>query len=89
MRRETARLARRVSDDIAAEQRPVNRIVVKVRYAPFHTRTHGHSLSAPTIDPQEIEARALAELAQFSEHCPVRLLGVCGEFSTHPQPGIP
>jgi DNA polymerase-4 len=86
VRRETSRLARRVADDIAAEQRPVSRIVVKVRYAPFFTRTHGQTLSAPTTDPAAIEACALAALAQFSEHRPVRLLGVRGEFSTHTQP---
>src|ERR1022692_3443008 len=47
VRGEVVRLARLVAADAAAEQRPVARVVVKVRYAPFLTRTHGHPLAAP------------------------------------------
>jgi DNA polymerase-4 len=86
VRGEICRLARLVADDIAAEQRPVSRIVVKVRYAPFLTHTHGQPLPTPTQDPAAIEAAALATLDQFTEHRPVRLLGVRGEFADHPSP---
>ena len=80
VRREVVRLARQVSGDVAQEERPAARVVVKVRYAPFTTRTHGHQLAAPASDPALIEEAALAALAQFTEGRPVRLLGVRAEF---------
>ena len=56
-------------------------IVVKVRYAPFLTHTHGRALAAPTLDPSAIEAAALSALELFTDRRPVRLLGVRGEFA--------
>jgi nucleotidyltransferase/DNA polymerase involved in DNA repair len=82
VRAEVARLARQVAADIAAEQRPAGRVVVKVRYVPFFTQTHGHPLAEPTTDPAPIEQAALAALDQFSGRRPVRLLGVRAEFAS-------
>ena len=73
-------LARRVADDVVGEQRRVVRVVVKVRFAPFDTRTHGGALPEPTVDPEAIERAALAALDGFTERRPVRLLGVRAEF---------
>jgi nucleotidyltransferase/DNA polymerase involved in DNA repair len=81
VREEIRRLARRVSDDVAAEQRPAARIIVKVRYAPFLTYTRGCPLAEPTMDPAAIEAGALAALDRFTRQDPVRLLGVRAEFA--------
>jgi nucleotidyltransferase/DNA polymerase involved in DNA repair len=81
VRREVARLAGLVADDVAVEQRPAVRVVVKVRFAPFTTRTHGQSLGAPTADRAVIEQAAQAALGQFSEGRPVRLLGVRAELA--------
>jgi DNA polymerase-4 len=81
VRAEVMRLAREVAADIAAEQRPASRVVVKVRYVPFFTQTHGHPLGEPTTDPAPIEQAALAALGQFSGRRAVRLLGVRAEFS--------
>ncbi|HUD40185.1 MAG TPA: DNA polymerase IV [Streptosporangiaceae bacterium] len=81
VRAEVARIAATVSEDVAAEGRPAARIVVKVRYAPFFTKTHGHALSEPTADPLAIEAAALVALGGFTRHDPVRLLGVRAEFA--------
>jgi nucleotidyltransferase/DNA polymerase involved in DNA repair len=53
---------------------------VKVRYAPFFTRTHGRPLAEPTTDAAAIEQAALAALDLFTERRPVRLLGVRAEF---------
>jgi nucleotidyltransferase/DNA polymerase involved in DNA repair len=78
---EVAKIAATVSDDVAAEGRPAARIVVKVRYAPFFTKTHGHSLAEPTSDATAIEAAALAALDGFTRRDPVRLLGVRAEFA--------
>jgi len=80
VRREVSVLARRVADDVVAEQRPVVRVVVKVRYAPFFTSTHGHLLGQPTTDAAVIGAAALAALERFEGRRPVRLLGVRAEF---------
>jgi DNA polymerase-4 len=80
VRAEVVRLAREVAADIAAERRPARRVVVKVRYVPFFTQTHGHPLRTPATDPVPIEQAALAALDRFSGRRPVRLLGVRAEF---------
>jgi len=77
---EVAKIARMVSEDVAAEGRLAARIVVKVRFAPFFTKTHGQGLAEPTGDPAAIEAAALAALDWFTRRDPVRLLGVRAEF---------
>jgi DNA polymerase-4 len=79
--REVARVARVVCGDVAAEGRPVVRVVVKVRYAPFVTRTHGYALPGPTSDPEVITDGAARALAAFTGRDPVRLLGVRAEFA--------
>ena len=61
------------------------RVVVKVRYAPFTTQTHGQPLPGPTTDAAPIRAAALAALDQFTGRRPVRLLGVRAEFGRTPQ----
>jgi DNA polymerase-4 len=80
VRREVARLARWVAGDAAGDGRDVARVIVKVRYAPFITRTHGRTLEAPSIEPDAIEEAALAALDGFTGRRPVRLLGVRAEF---------
>jgi nucleotidyltransferase/DNA polymerase involved in DNA repair len=80
VRREVAVLAGRVAQDIAGEERHVIRVVVKVRYAPFTTFTHGRALSAPTADLDAIRQSAMAALDAFTSRRPVRLLGVRAEF---------
>jgi DNA polymerase-4 len=80
VRRELVRLARRVAADVVSEGRPAGRIVVKVRYAPFFTHTHGHTLAEPTTDVSVIEKAAMLALDWFNERSPIRLLGVRAEF---------
>lgn len=80
VRAQIVTLARQVSRDVAAEGRPAVRIVVKVRYRPFITSTHGVALAAPATDRAAIEAAALAALDRFTGRRPVRLLGVRAEF---------
>lgn len=76
------RLARLVAADVAAERRPVIRVGVKVRYAPFVTRTHAQLLARPAqaTDAAAIEQGALAVLDLFTGRRPVRLVGVRAEF---------
>jgi DNA polymerase-4 len=82
VRGEVVRLARLVAADVAAERRRVIRVGVKVRYAPFLTSTHGHSLASPAAatDGAAIERGALAALDLFTGRRPVRLVGVRAEF---------
>jgi len=76
---EIAALARRVARDVEAEGRPAVRVVVKVRYKPFFTSTHGVPLAG--TGAAAIEAAALAALELFTGRRPVRLLGVRAEFA--------
>ncbi|WP_207946519.1 DNA polymerase IV [Actinomadura sp. 7K507] len=81
VRREVARLARQVAQDVADDGRSVGRVIVKVRYAPFITQTHGRTLDAPATEADRIEEAALAALDGFTRRRPVRLLGVRAEFA--------
>jgi nucleotidyltransferase/DNA polymerase involved in DNA repair len=85
VRAEVAQLAGLIAQDVVTEGRPAARIVVKVRYRPFFTVTHGVPLAAPTADQAEIEQAALAALEKFPDRRPVRLLGVRAEFAAQPE----
>jgi nucleotidyltransferase/DNA polymerase involved in DNA repair len=84
VRAEVVRIAGQVTADVLAEQRPAIRIVVKVRYKPFFTSTHGVPLAQPSSDQAVIEKGALAALEKFADRRPVRLLGVRAEFAAEP-----
>ena len=77
---EVARIAGLLAADLASEPRPALRIVVKVRYAPFITETHGVTLAAPCSDPAVIARAAAEALGRFTGRRPVRLLGVRAQF---------
>ncbi len=62
---QVAALARRVAQDVVDEGRPVVRVAVKVRFAPFFTHTRSVGLPGPTRDAGEIERAARAALARF------------------------
>jgi DNA polymerase IV len=83
--REIGRLSRELADEIGADGRPVARVVVKVRFAPFFTHTHGVSLARPTADSRAIERGAMSALDRFELDRPVRLLGVRVEFASRPR----
>jgi DNA polymerase-4 len=74
-------LTHELVDDVRKDGRPASRVVVKVRFAPFFTSTHGAPLAEPSVDPAEIEAAALQALGRFELDRPVRLLGVRAEFA--------
>jgi DNA polymerase-4 len=81
IRRGVADLANELMKDIRKDGRPVIRVTVKVRFAPFFTSTHGARLPEPTTDARTIEAAALEALERFELDRPVRLLGVRAEFT--------
>jgi DNA polymerase-4 len=80
IRAEVARLATEVMADVRREGRPVVRVVVKVRFAPFFTSSHGVGLGDATSDAARIATGARDALDRFDLDRPVRLLGVRVEF---------
>jgi DNA polymerase-4 len=84
--RELSRLVRELMEDLRTDGRPVERVVVKVRFVPFVTRQHGVRLTSPTTDQVEIDRVAHLALAKFDYHRPIRLLGVRGEFAAKAEP---
>ena len=83
VREEITGLVAAVLDDVAAEGRPVVRVTLKVRYAPFLTRTHARKV-APTSDRDVVTATALALADRLEPDRPVRLLGVHAEMAVPP-----
>jgi len=74
-------LAVQAFDDCTAEGRPVVRVHLKVRYAPFETKTLGRKLPGATEDRDEFVAAALALAATLDAEREVRLLGVRAEMT--------
>ena len=81
-------LAGHAFDDCIAEGRPVIRVHLKVRYAPFETRTTGRKLSTPTQDRDAFIAAARELADGLDADREVRLLGVRAEM-TMPEGGDP
>ena len=58
-------LAEQVHADVAKEGRPVFRVTLKIRYAPFFTQTKARKLQAPTHDEDDVVAAvALADAVE-------------------------
>ena len=74
------RIAGLLALDLASEPRPAVRVIVKVRYAPFITETHGVTLASPSSEAAVISQAAADALGRFTGRRPVRLLGVRAEF---------
>ncbi len=79
---EVARIAGLLAVDLASEPRPAVRIIVKVRYAPFITETHGVTLASPSSDAAVVSQAAADALGRFTGRRSVRLLGVRAEFGS-------
>lgn len=73
-------LAAQVLEDVAAEGRPVVGLTLKVRYAPFATKTHGRKLPE-TFDRDKILAQAMDLAALIEAGRPIRLLGLRAEMA--------
>jgi DNA polymerase IV len=70
------RLSRSVCDGLAQEGIEGRTITVKLRLAPFRTRTRSQTLSEATRDPQKVRAVAIELLDRFTLDSAVRLIGV-------------
>ncbi|HET7308615.1 MAG TPA: DNA polymerase IV [Actinomycetota bacterium] len=78
---EVARTAREVARDLRRDDRLAARVVVKVRFAPFFTSTHGVTLAEPTADADLVAEAAARALERFDLDRPVRLVGVRAEMT--------
>jgi len=77
IRGEIERIARRTAEGLEHRKLRARTVTIKVRYADFSTVTRSHTAAAPTCNPAEIAARALALLDRTdAARRPVRLLGV-------------
>src|SRR6478609_3781060 len=73
-------LASQAFDDTVKEGRPVFRVTLKVRYAPFHTSTKARKLPAPTTERDDVIEAAIALAQTLDPGREVRLLGVRAEM---------
>ncbi|MDR6989793.1 DNA polymerase-4 [Paenarthrobacter nitroguajacolicus] len=73
-------LTARVLEDVAAEGRPVIGLTLKVRYAPFFTKTYARKIPE-TFDRDEVLAQALDLTEKMEPDRPIRLLGLRAEMS--------
>jgi DNA polymerase-4 len=73
-------LVTQVHADTEAEGRPVLRVGLKVRYAPFFTQDRSKKLSAPTRSLGDLTAAVLALAEGMEQGREVRLLGVRAEM---------
>jgi DNA polymerase-4 len=80
IRRELIRLVAELMEDVRKDGRPVIRVTVKVRFAPFTTHQKQLKLAEPTTDEAAIETAAIDVLGRFELERKVRLLGVRAEF---------
>ncbi|MEZ3160485.1 DNA polymerase IV [Microbacterium sp. BWT-B31] len=73
-------LIAQVLEDVAAEGRPVVGVGLKVRYAPFLTKTFAHKV-AETFDREVVAAEIMRLVARTPPDRPIRLLGVRAEMA--------
>ncbi|MFC4373938.1 DNA polymerase IV [Nocardia halotolerans] len=76
IRRELARLATEVAEEMLADHRTTTRVSVTVRTKTFYTRTKQQKLPTPTTDVPTIVTTALTLIDRFDQDRPIRLLGV-------------
>ncbi|MEH0111057.1 DNA polymerase IV [Tersicoccus sp. MR15.9] len=74
-------LAEAVHGDTEAEERPVVRLTLKVRYAPFFTKVYGGKLPEATRDRDAVVAAAVDLAGRIEPGREVRLLGVRAEMA--------
>lgn len=82
-------LTDQVVADCAVEGRPIQRVGLKVRYAPFFTVNRIRKLPAATADRQPVLDAVLALAAGMEPGREVRLLGVRGEMTLPDEPDDP
>jgi DNA polymerase-4 len=77
MQLELKALARKVANSLQKKGLLARTVTLKLRYADFTTVTRSHTAGAPSRDPENFAARAVALLERTeAARRPVRLLGV-------------
>ena len=79
---EVTRIAGLLAADLAAEPRPAVRVVVKVRYAPFITETHGVTLASPSSEAGVIARGRLGCARAIHRAAAGAAAGVRAEFES-------
>lgn len=74
-------LADRVTADVVADDRWIERVAIVVRYASFYTPTRVTKLAEPTQDHDVVAGAAIGLLDRLDLSRPVRLLGVRAELT--------
>jgi DNA polymerase-4 len=75
-------LAEQAFADCASDGRPVMRVHLKVRYAPFETKTWGRKLATATTERRDVvDAAAALAASSLDPEREVRLLGVRAEMT--------
>jgi DNA polymerase-4 len=77
---EVERLARELAGHVTNMERLVSGVTVKVRFAPFLTRSHSVRLEQPRAATDALVAASEVALARFELDRPVRLVGVRAEL---------
>jgi DNA polymerase-4 len=75
-------LAGKVTADVVAQGRWIERVGIVVRFPSFFTPTRSTTLEAPTQDATVVAAAAVGLLDRLDVRRPVRLLGVRAELAT-------
>jgi DNA polymerase IV len=79
---ELTTLAERVTRDVVALDRWIERVAIIVRFPSFYTPTRVSKLPVPTQDPIVVARAAIGLLDRLDLRRPVRLLGVRAELTT-------
>lgn len=77
---EVTRMTSRLAEHSMSSDRPVSSVTVKIRFAPFVTRTRSRRLPEPSIEVEAILEAAIVALGRFELDRPVRLAGVKVDF---------
>ena len=80
-RSRTDQLAERVTADVVALDRWIERVAIIVRFPSFYTPTRVSKLPVPTQDPIVVARAAIGLLDRLDLRRPVRLLGVRAELT--------
>jgi DNA polymerase-4 len=80
VREALSELVEQVMRDVDDEARPAFRVTLKVRYAPFFTKTYSRKLAAPTFDHAAVAEQVLALADRFEQGREIRLLGIRAEL---------
>lgn len=76
IRAEIARMARELAAEFARDGRQAKGVTVKIRFAPFTTKSRSMRLAEPTADAAALVDAAFRVLDRFELDRPVRLVGV-------------